>query len=71
MLIRRATAEEMLALWGYGEENAPPTARFFCRNISSGSAVFWALEELETTTETIEKLKDCFGLWFGKDLPQG
>ena len=45
MRIRKATGEEMLALWGYRDEkNAPPTARFFYRSISNGSAVFWALD---------------------------
>ena len=45
MLIRKASGEEMLKLWGYRDENtAPPTARFFYRSISSGNAVFWTLE---------------------------
>ena len=45
MLIRKASGEEMLNLWGYGDANqAPPTARFFYRNISSGNAVFWTVE---------------------------
>ena len=45
MRIRKATGEEMLALWGYRDEkNAPPTARFFYRSISNGSAVFWTLD---------------------------
>ena len=43
--IRQASAEEMLALWGYsGLEAASPTARFFCENISAGNAVFWTIE---------------------------
>ncbi|MBO6060536.1 MAG: GNAT family N-acetyltransferase [Clostridia bacterium] len=45
MLIRRASGAEMLALWGYGPDDAPPTASFFLRSIESGNAVFWALEE--------------------------
>ena len=46
MLIRKATAEEMLALWGYPDVcAAPPTAGYFCRNIASGNAVFWTVEE--------------------------
>jgi ribosomal protein S18 acetylase RimI-like enzyme len=46
MLIRKATAGEMLALWGCeNADNASPTARFFHRNISAGNAVFWALED--------------------------
>ena len=45
MLIRKASGEEMLKLWGYGNANqAPPTARFFYHNISSGNAVFWTVE---------------------------
>ena len=45
MLIRKATGEEMLKLWGCQEEsNAPPTAKFFYKNISSGNAVFWTLD---------------------------
>ncbi len=45
MLIRKASAEEMLSLWGHRDaDQAPPTARFFYRNISSGNAVFWTVE---------------------------
>jgi ribosomal protein S18 acetylase RimI-like enzyme len=45
MLIRKATGEEMLRLWGYeGPENASPTAKLFYDNISSGNTVFWALD---------------------------
>ena len=45
MRIRKADGEEMLKLWGYEDANqAPPTARFFYRNISSGNAVFWTVE---------------------------
>ena len=45
MLIRKATCEEMLTLWGYEDvEKASPTAMFFYHNISSGNAVFWALD---------------------------
>lgn len=45
MIIKKATAEEMLTLWGYEDiENASPTARFFYRNISEENAVFWALD---------------------------
>ena len=43
--IRQASAEEMLRLWGYADqESAPNTAKFFYRNISSGNAVFRAAE---------------------------
>lgn len=46
MQIRRATAEEMLALWGYQKyDTASPTARFFYENITAGNAVFWALDK--------------------------
>ena len=45
MLIKKATGEEMLSLWGYEDiGKAPLTARFFYQNITSGNAVFWALE---------------------------
>lgn len=45
MVIRQASAEEMLALWGYGDpETATPTTRYFYRNISSGNALFWTIE---------------------------
>ncbi len=45
MVIRKATGEEMLSLWGYESiENASYTAKFFYQNISSGNAVFWALD---------------------------
>ena len=46
MMIRKATAEEMLTLWGYEDiDTASPTARFFYRNIAAGNAVFWALDD--------------------------
>ena len=45
MLIRKAAGEEMLKLWGYRDESsASPTAKFFFRNISSGNAVFWTVD---------------------------
>ena len=45
MLIRKASGEERLNLWGFEDpEQAPPTARFFYQNISSGNAVFWTVE---------------------------
>lgn len=45
MQIRKAAAEEMLALWGYPDlDTAPPTARFFYHHISCGNALFWALD---------------------------
>ena len=46
MIIRKATAEEMLTLWGYEDiDNASPTAQFFYHNIFAGNAVFWALDK--------------------------
>ena len=46
MKIRKATAGEMLELWGYPDaDSATPTARFFYRNIEAGNAVFWTLDE--------------------------
>ena len=45
MRIRKATGEEMLALWGCPDAcAAPPTARFFYENITSGNAAFWTLD---------------------------
>ena len=45
MQIRKATADEMLRLWGYQSiADAANTARFFYRNISSGNAVFWTVD---------------------------
>ena len=45
LLIREATGEEMLRLWGYtNAEEASPTARFFCCNLADGNAVFWTVE---------------------------
>lgn len=45
MLIRQASGEEQLRLWGFDAQNAPPSARFFYQNLCSGNAVFWALEQ--------------------------
>ena len=46
MLIRKATAEEMLKLWGFSNaESASPNAKFYYRNIASGNAVFWTVDE--------------------------
>ena len=45
MQIRKATGNEMLKLWGYQDDmTVSPTAKFFYRNISSGNAVFWTLD---------------------------
>ncbi|MBQ9301173.1 MAG: NUDIX domain-containing protein [Clostridia bacterium] len=45
MLIRKATCEEMLRLWGNQDTtHVSPTARFFYQNISTGNAVFWTLD---------------------------
>ena len=45
MHIRRATASEMLKLWGYSEITAAsPTARHFYNNIEAGNADFWTAE---------------------------
>lgn len=45
MIIRQATGGEILELWGCPVlADAPPTARFFYREISAGNAVFWAIE---------------------------
>ena len=45
MLIRKATGDEMLKLWGYPDVvSSSPTAKFFWRNIASGNTVFWTLD---------------------------
>ena len=45
MQIRKASGAEMLALWDYHEfKTASPTAKFFYNNITTGNAVFWALD---------------------------
>lgn len=45
MTIRRATGEEMLALWrAQGVKSSPSTARYFYENLSSGNAIFWTIE---------------------------
>ena len=44
--IRTADGDEMLALWGYPDpDTAPPTAKYFYDNLTSGNAIFWALEQ--------------------------
>ena len=46
MEIRKASGEELLALWGYPDrEHASPTARFFLENIAAGNADFWTVED--------------------------
>ena len=45
MLIRKATADEMLKLWGYQKiDHATNTAKFFYKNISEGNAILWTSE---------------------------
>jgi ribosomal protein S18 acetylase RimI-like enzyme len=45
MLIRKATGEEMLKLWGFKDTVAAShTARFYYRHIISGNAVFWTVD---------------------------
>lgn len=45
MIVRKATAEEMLKLWGYQDaDSASPTARFFHDSIKNGNAVFWTAD---------------------------
>ena len=62
MRIRKATAEEMLTLWGYQDVNkASPTAKFFYDNISTDNAVFWTLDnhgELEGELYVFLNLED-------------
>ena len=69
MLIRKASAEEMLNLWGYEDANqAPPTAKFFYRNISSGNAVFWTVEH---DGELIGELYAFLNIEEDKDFADG
>jgi len=69
MTIRKASAEEMLALWGYRDiSRASPTCRFFFRNISSGSAEFWTLED---GGELIGELYVFFDIPFDRDFADG
>ena len=45
MRIRKASGGEMLSLWGYPDlGEAPPTARYFYRNLAEGNAVFFAID---------------------------
>lgn len=69
MLIRKASGEEMLKLWGCRDENnAPPTAKFFFRNISSGNALFWALDN---DGEIIGELYSFLDIDGDKDFADG
>ncbi len=46
MQIRKASGNEMLALWKYPDVSvASPTAQFFYNNIATGNAVFWTVEK--------------------------
>ena len=68
MLIRKASGEEMLSLWGYQDiETATPTAKFFYQNICSGNAVFWTLDR---EGELIGELYGFFNL-DDKDFADG
>ena len=50
MKIRKAAEHELLELWGYESiHTASYNAKFFCDNIKSGNAEFWAL--LQTDKE--------------------
>lgn len=67
--IRQAGAEEMLRLWGYqSEARASPTARFFHDNITSGNAVFWALD---VEGELIGELYAFLNVGSDKDFADG
>ena len=69
MLIRKATADEMLRLWGYQNVNhASPTAKFFYQNISSGNAVFWTLDH---NGELIGELYAFLNIADDKDFADG
>ena len=69
LLIRKATAEEMLRLWGYRDAGAaPPTARYFYRHISSGNAVFWTIED---GGELVGELYAFLGIEEDRDFADG
>ncbi len=69
MLIRKASGEEMLKLWGYEDaDQAPPTAKFFYRNISLGNAVFWTVEH---DGELIGELYAFLNIEEDKDFADG
>ena len=69
MLIRKATADEMLRLWGYQNVNhASPTTKFFYQNISSGNAVFWTLDH---NGELIGELYAFLNIADDKDFADG
>lgn len=69
MLIRRASGEEMLKLWGYQDVNkASPTAKYFYHNISSGNAIFWTLDN---DGELIGELYVFFDIEEDKDFADG
>ena len=43
--IRKATAIEMLELWGYSDiSDASPTAKYFYNNIEAGNVDFWTAD---------------------------
>lgn len=45
METRRASAQELLELWGYESiHTASPNAKFFCGNIERGNTEFWVLD---------------------------
>ena len=67
MIIRKATGEEMLTLWGREGDTVQPTAKFFCENIASGNAIFWALEH---SGELIGELYAFLDL-YDKDFANG
>ena len=46
MIIRQATADEMLSLWEYEDyDDASLNGKFFYKNIASKKAEFWTIEE--------------------------
>ena len=69
MVIRKASGEEMLKLWGYKDsDNVSPTARYFFDNISSGNAVFWTLDN---KGELIGELYVFFDIEEDRDFADG
>ena len=69
MLIRKASAEEMMKLWGYQNVNkTSPTAKYLYHNISSENAILGTLDNEE---ELIGELYVFFNIEKDRDFAAG
>ncbi len=69
MLIRKASGEEMLKLWGYQDVNkTSPTAKYLYHNISSENAI---LGTLDNDGELIGELYVFFNIEKDRDFADG